>query len=669
MESGNIVEFIDHQKICCAVVLEIKNQRLRLLTEADREVTLSANRLSHACDTRLDTGMGRTKLVQALKDMAHRRNALIDQVNIRELWEVLNTEQEWINLPTMTSFCFSDPPTNDQESAVMRAFFQNRTYFKFNQDSFFPYSEDQVRQIQEKAKAEKRRDMLIRMGGDWLKGALGDKRTGPPGPIPEDSIPCVDILKDYYLFGKESGTHLLAKAMLARAGIKSEEMIFNALVKVGIWQKNENIDLLRYRVPDVFPEPVKENALRLVQRFGDRGIDAFMEERRLDLTHLPLLTIDGQATLDFDDALSIEDRGDHYQVGVHIADVAHFVEKDGPVDREALMRGSSIYMPDKKISMVPPELAEDLCSLIAGKLRPAISVLMDMEPSGKVRDYTIVPSVITVKRKLTYFDANTMIEEDDHIALLYRLARQIRQFRLAQGAVQISLPEVTIWLDEAGQPNVSKVNRESPGRMLVAELMILANWLMAKHLGTHGMPAVFRSQPEPRERLFKQEEGSLFQNWMQRKCLSRFVLDCTSAHHSGLGLDAYVTATSPIRKYFDLITQRQIRATLGLETPYSGEQIGELLQRLSAPMAYVGRLQFRRNQFWLLKYLENLIGQKEEAIVLGRRKNGYQILLTGYMLECFMPQSVGINLKPEDVIRITIQNVNARNDVISVFLG
>jgi exoribonuclease-2 len=86
-------------------------------------------------------------------------------------------------------------------------------------------------------------------------------------------------------------------------------------------------------------------------------------------------------------------------------------------------------------------------------------------------------------------------------------------------------------------------------------------------------------------------------------------------------------------------------------------------------MSYVGRLQFRRNQFWLLRYLEKQVGQKEEAIVLSRRKNGYQILLTAYMLECFMPQSGGITLQPEDVIRVTIQNINARNDVISVFLG
>ncbi|MDX9786597.1 MAG: RNB domain-containing ribonuclease [Desulfobacterales bacterium] len=669
MESGNIVEFIDHQKIICAVVLEVKSARLRLLTEADREVNLSASRLAHRCEQRLDPAMGRTKLVQLLKETALRRNALTNRVDIKELWEVLNSEQEWIDVSTMTAFCFPNTPTSDQESAVVRAFFQNRTYFKFNEDGFFPYTEEQVKQMNARAAEEERKNTLIQAGGDWLKSVIEDKRQSIPGPVPEDKTALISLLTSYYLFEKESDDPVLAKAVMARAGVKNEEIIFHALVKLGIWKKNENIDLLRLKVPDEFPEPVAESAVALYGKYGQQSIEAFLNGNRRDLTDLPLLTIDGQATLDFDDALSIQDKGDHLLLGVHIADVGYFVKKDDPIDREALLRGSSIYMPDQKISMVPPELAENLCSLMAGMLRPAISLLVRMDRSGKVLDYDIVPSVINIKRQLTYYDTANMAEKDGEIALLYGIAQKFRAFRLSQGAVQISLPEINIWIDETGAPNVSKVNRESPGRMLVAEIMILANWLMAKYLSSRGVPAVFRAQPEPRERLFKQSEGTLFQNWMQRKHLSRFMLGRSPGNHSGLGLDAYVTATSPIRKYFDLITQRQIRAVLGMEAPYTEKQIEELLQKLEQPMSAVSRLQFRRNRYWLLKHLEKRTGQKEEAIVLNKRKDGYSILLTEYMVECFMPQSGGINLKPEDLIRITIQNINARNDVISVFLG
>jgi exoribonuclease-2 len=156
---------------------------------------------------------------------------------------------------------------------------------------------------------------------------------------------------------------------------------------------------------------------------------------------------------------------------------------------------------------------------------------------------------------------------------------------------------------------------------------------------------------------------------MQRRFLSRFVLDHKPGRHSGLGLDAYVTATSPIRKYFDLITQRQIRAVFGLEQPYTADEIDQLIQMLQVPMSSVGKIQHGRHRYWLLKYLEQHIGRKEEAIVLNRRRNNYQILLTEYMVECDLPLSSGLELKPEDLIQVTIQNVNARKELLQVAIG
>ena len=192
---------------------------------------------------------------------------------------------------------------------------------------------------------------------------------------------------------------------------------------------------------------------------------------------------------------------------------------------------------------------------------------------------------------------------------------------------------------------------------------------MAKFLIKHGISTIFRSQPKPRERILKGNGGTLFQNWMQRKLLSRFVLSHTPEHHSGLGLDAYVTATSPIRKYFDLVTQRQIRAALGLEAPFSTEEIKRIIQVLEVPMNYVSKIQFSRHRYWLLKYLEGKIGQKEVAIVLTRRRNYYSVLLTDYMIECNLPVSSGLSLKPEDLVQVTIQHVSAVKDLISVFIG
>jgi exoribonuclease-2 len=287
----------------------------------------------------------------------------------------------------------------------------------------------------------------------------------------------------------------------------------------------------------------------------------------------------------------------------------------------------------------------------------------------EIIDYEILPSLIKVKHQRTYYDVNQAADQDPDILILRQIAEKFHHQRLDAGAVQISVPEINVWLADDRTINVNRINRESPGRMLVEEIMIMANWLMARYLAENQMPAVFRSQPEPRERLYKGNGGTMYQNWMQRRFLSRFVLGFQPEKHSGLGLNAYVTATSPIRKYFDLVTQRQIRAVLGMERPYTSDEIDKVIQQLALPMGNVSRTQFGRQRYWLLKYLEQHIGRKEEAIVLTKRRNNYQILLSAYMTECDLPISSGFVLKPEDLIQVTIQNISARKDLLQVAIG
>jgi exoribonuclease-2 len=295
--------------------------------------------------------------------------------------------------------------------------------------------------------------------------------------------------------------------------------------------------------------------------------------------------------------------------------------------------------------------------------------MIQLSPMAEIKGYEVFQSLIKVEHQLTYYDVNIYAAEDRNMRILQDIAEKFRKQRLDDGAIQITVPEISVWINENREVSINKINRESPGRMLVAELMIMANWLMAKHLKERQIPAIFRSQPKPRERLYKNNEGTLFQNWMQRRLLNRFVLSVRPEWHSGLGLDAYVTATSPIRKYSDLVTQRQIRASLGLENAYTAEQIAEIIQALELPMSQVSRIQYTRHRYWLLKYLESQVGKKEEAIVLSRLRKNYQILLTRYILECDLPTTSGIELKPEDLIQITIQRVDARKDVLQVAIG
>jgi exoribonuclease-2 len=662
MEPGLIVEYIEQQEILCAVVLEDQEQRVRLLNEKGREVSQKVNRLSHASETRINVNRERDRLVEYLRETSARRQAIQSEIDIRELWEVLSPLQEWVDLKTMTGLCFPENTNGDHEAALIRACFENRAYFKFNYDSFFPHLARDVERYIARQEEKARRAELIEKGGEWLKRLIAGEAPAPP----ESFSYIVEALKSYYLFGKESGYYSFAKALVNRAGVESPDTIFDALVRLGVWNLNQNLELDRFEVAIEFSGPVSETAANLPPAdFTD--VDG--SERR-DLTGLEMITIDGQGTLDYDDAISIEAVEEGWRVGVHIADVSEYVPRGGVIDTEIIKRGTSIYMPDMKIPMLPPRLAEDICSLKEGAARPAISVFFTLSPSGRVISEEITPSYIMVRRQLSYNDADSVAESDASIRQLHEFAIRFRNQRLEDGAVLISLPEVSLRVFENGDISFRKLSRSSPSRLLVSEMMIMANSIMARLLQRNEIPAVFRSQPEPRGRLYKNpDDATLFQNWMQRRVLSRVVLATSPEHHSGLGLDAYVTATSPIRKYFDLVTQRQVRACFGLEEGYTADEIDKIIQRVQQPLTHAAITQARRFRYWMLKYLEGRIGEKEEAIVLDKKWDKYTILLTAYLLECRMPVSGGWELKPGDLIQITLQHVNARRDKFSVTLG
>lgn len=659
MNIGTIVEYIDQQKIICAVVLQVKLQRLRLLTENNREVNLSASRLTHISGEQLDMSGTRDFLVKILKRKASTREELSATIDVKEMWELLHEESDEIDINTMVSFCFDPPMESDHGSAVVRAFFNDKLYFKFGKDGVTPFTEQQVENLLKQLKEAEELDRLIEHGGAWLKRILNGQSVNNKEVDPG----ILTILKSYYLFEKESSHAPTARAILAKAGVDSGEQIFTALVKAEIWDKDENTDLIRLEIPTTFPDPVTKQAEMIINSVTDLKNDPL----RRDLTHVPMITIDGQSTLDYDDAISLEKQDDNYIIGIHIIDVGFYIKDNDPIDMDARTRASSIYMPDDKISMLPPNLSEDMCSLKEGEIRPGISTLVHLNRFFEITNYEVVASIIKVHKQMTYTEANMLNGENDPITTLYKAATVLREKRLKSGGVQITLPEVNIWIDENGEIGISRIDRENPSRMLVSEMMILANSLMADFLSTHNVPAIFRSQPDPKKRLFQGIETSLFMNCMQRKQLSRAIIGTKPENHSGLGVKAYVTATSPIRRYYDLLTQRQIKSILGYGPAYTGEKLKEILQIIDIPMGNTGRVQYQRKRYWLFKYLESMKGATCEAIVLDSRRDCYMVMLKDYMLEWKIPSS-GLNLKPGDLIHVTIQHADARRDQLSLFV-
>ena len=257
-------------------------------------------------------------------------------------------------------------------------------YFKFSTDQFFPHSQEQVDRLKAQQEETERKNRLIAEGATWLKSLLNGEPAAI-GSLSDRDRKLIDIFKSLYLYGKESQHYAVGEKILVGAGLRASEALFPVLVKLGVWEENENIDLITYDIPTEFPPEVVDEAKALMQATAQTSVEVSPASARRDMTQLPLMTIDGQSTLDYDDALSLEALADSYRLGIHIVDVGHHVKKNTTLDREAFNRCSSIYMPDRRLPMLPSCLAEDLCSLKAGHLRPAISTLVTLSPVSRYR--------------------------------------------------------------------------------------------------------------------------------------------------------------------------------------------------------------------------------------------------------------------------------------------
>ncbi|MGH9697593.1 MAG: ribonuclease R family protein, partial [Bryobacteraceae bacterium] len=234
--------------------------------------------------------------------------------------------------------------------------------------------------------------------------------------------------------------------------------------------------------------------------------------RRNDYRELPIVTIDGETARDFDDAVLVRrlPRG-HYELHVHIADVAHYVEEGSPIDDEARKRGTSVYFPDRAVPMLPLELSTDICSLRPQVDRLVLSCIMEIDPQGEVANYELAEGVIRSAQRMTYTDVNAVIEGDEHMRsryadlvvnfeLMYELAQVLNRKRVKRGSIDFDLPEPVIEFDERGLMKGVSASERNWAHRLIEEFMLAANETVATHLEQHGIASLYRihEKPDPR---------------------------------------------------------------------------------------------------------------------------------------------------------------------------
>jgi exoribonuclease-2 len=662
MEPGSIVEFFEEKRILCGVVLELKGERLRVLAQNSREFTLPPKRLLHAGPALALDRMSRQELLKRLEETARDREALKGAINLQELWELLAQENHPTTVAELAELWFGRASA-DAVAAAGRSLREDRFLFKHKDDQVIPNPPELVAQLQEQHERELARRQEIEEIGAWLQAVWEGRELTAQPPWRER---LVALLRQMAVFGAEAPDYAQAKAYLDKARFGSGDASFRLLMRLGVFQEDEDLDLHRLEVSQEFSAETLAQTRQLAR---PAPADPYAARRR-DLTGLELITIDGERTRDFDDALSLEPSPEGWRLGIHISDVSALVLADTPLDREALVRATSIYLPERRLPMLPEEISEDLLSLLAHQERRALSFMVTLSPEAEVLDWDIVPSLIKVGRRLTYHEVDGLLGQDQTLAALLQLTGRLKEARLARGGYELKLPEVWVIFTPQGDLQVSVEDQETPSRQLVAEAMVLANSLAARFLAEHTIPAVYRSQPEPREPIRTEGHKSLLELWQDRRRLSRVVMDLEPLPHWGLGLDCYTLATSPIRRYLDLLIHRQILAALSqAPPPYRREDLERILPVMESAMRRSGQLKARRLRYWLLKYLAAWVGRKKEALVLEALPHRYRLMFPDILLELFLQAPPGKKLSPGDTILVRLDKVLPREDQIKVSLA
>lgn len=479
------------------------------------------------------------------------------------------------------------------------------------------------------------------------------------------------------------------------AGIKNGDKVIAVITDYGSGNKNpegkikENLGNIRtpgtdilaivksFGIPSEFPEKVMKQA----QRVPDHVLDAD-RDGRLDLRYLQTVTIDGEDAKDLDDAISLTKEGDIYHLGVHIADVSNYVQYNSALDREALKRGTSVYLADRVVPMLPERLSNGICSLNQGEDRLALSCLMDIDEKGKVVSHQIAETVINVNERMCYTDVKNILEDTDEEAkkryealipmffMMKELSGILRNSRHHRGSIDFDFPESKIILNAAGKAIDVKPYEANVATKIIEDFMLMANETVAQEYCTEEIPFVYRTHdnPDPEkveslltllhnqgvkiqkakeeitpkeiQQIIESIEGLPNEAMISRLVLrsmkqAKYTTECSG--HFGLAAKYYCHFTSPIRRYPDLqihrIIKDNLRGRLMREgrTEHYTEILDEVARQSSVCERRADEAERESDKLKKAEYMSYHLGEEFEGIISG---------VTGWGLYVELPNTV-----------------------------
>jgi len=447
------------------------------------------------------------------------------------------------------------------------------------------------------------------------------------------------------------------------------ELAFQLMVDLGLWSEHQDLNLLQLDIPRPFGDDAMAEALALMdgplpRRRGSRPLPE----------GLYTVAVDAASTREVDDALGIEDLGDGVVLHVLIADIAAWIRAGTALDREARERTATVYHPVEEYPMFPRDLAYGPMSLAAGEPRRALDLQLHCGPDGRVISTDAVPVELMLDRRITYEEADGILagpRTDDPLSStlhrLHSLATRLRALRLEAGAVIFQWPEFKVRVGSGGAVEVRKLPDDSPAQVLVSECMIAGSAGAGSLVSEHGAEGVFRVQRPPDEEIHYDPERARDLVWLHDnvKKMRRVEFSLSPGPHTALGVSAYCQVTSPIRRYADLVMQRQIAALATTGVPMlSAADLGEVMAHLETTGHSINRAQSAAKRYWTLMAMQEHIDEPTWAVVLEELGRGLLIDLGDWGLRTRLHPSVPH--RPGDRITVHIVQADARGDRLVV---
>jgi exoribonuclease-2 len=572
---GDVVEYLDEGRLRPALVVREQGAQLAIIEAGGRERTIARDLvlLRHP-----ELKTSRENLAETLTVLGDERTRLAAELDLNLLWEIVHEQGRNFSADELAELFFGRRSAT-ATSVMFEALFNDSLYFVRRHMEFLARSPEQVERLRVQYDKVRLRSESSRKTRNLVRGIL---EQGAP---PEEVGPLAAELTRYLENPFTRNRELTAILESSVSDITPAEAAYEIL---------ERLDAAPLGPRFVVIGGVRTEFSEAAQLEAQGIAPPERKFRDVDCA----VTIDDDDTVEVDDAISCEPLADGgMRVRVHIALVADFVPKGGPMDKEAAARGATVYLPEATIRMLPDSVACHAASLIAGHQKHVLTTDVLLSGTGEILEYSIYPAKVRISARLSYDQADAFIAGTGSeagngaagtVRLVYEAAMKLREKRRASGALLVQRREPKIKVS-GGEIEFRLLDTSSPSRELVAEFMVLSNHVAARFAAENRIPIIYRVQPG---------SGDLA---MQRPRLSLY-----PEYHAGIGLDYYTQVSSPIRRYMDLVLQRQLLAALsnGSSPPYEAEELLAVLATAENAETEGKELERRARRYWTLRYLE-----------------------------------------------------------------